>query len=167
MSSFWLASLPVSQQSINYRVASHCAAHPECTAKDSLWSTSLALSISWWAGAQVWECHPFSPFSLCFSESKRGVRRGGRNSVDLMYVSHYLNLFLLATSEIIFPQVKHALSVMVTGKWSWIYLNPQALSSYFLPCPTEDGKWVSSWMGAWLLAKANLPLYVSLFHIKI
>lgn len=57
MSTSWLASLPFSQQFINYRVASHCAAHPECTARDSLSSTSLALSISWCPGAQVWKCH--------------------------------------------------------------------------------------------------------------
>lgn len=50
MSQFWLPLLPFSQQLINYRVASHCAAHPECGAKASGTQciTGSGYEVVWW-----------------------------------------------------------------------------------------------------------------------
>jgi len=48
------------------------------------------------------------------------------------------------------------LPVTVTGEQSHcLYLNPWAISSYFLPCPIEEAKWESGFVGIWQVAKVK------------
>lgn len=78
----------------------------------------------------------------CGTCKKRRFGRGGvvffRSVFIIVFVSYHS--FQLLKHYINFLWVKSVLPVTVTGgQFSWPHLNPWAFSSYFLPCPAEQG----------------------------